>query len=59
METIFDSLVLCFSVAFRPDVLWFAFLGCVVGTLVGMLPGIGPLAGISILLPAKIGRAHV
>ena len=39
--------LLGFSVAFRPDVLLYAFLGCLVGTLVGMLPGIGPLAGIS------------
>ncbi len=54
MET-FDSLALGFSVAFRPDVLFYAFLGCLVGTLVGMLPGIGPLAGISILLPVTFG----
>src|SRR5712672_492449 len=47
--------MLGFSVALRPDVLWYAFLGCLVGTLVGMLPGIGPLAGISILLPATFG----
>ena len=55
MEATFDSLMLGFSVAFRPDVLWYAFLGCLVGTLVGMLPGIGPLAGISILLPVTFG----
>ena len=35
--------------------LLYAFLGCLVGTLVGMLPGIGPLAGISILLPVTFG----
>ncbi|HUQ73816.1 MAG TPA: tripartite tricarboxylate transporter permease [Burkholderiales bacterium] len=35
--------------------LWYAFIGCLVGTLVGMLPGIGPLAGISILLPLTYG----
>ena len=35
--------------------LWYAFLGCLVGTLVGVLPGIGPLAGISILLPVTFG----
>ena len=35
--------------------LWYAFLGCLVGTLVGVLPGIGPLAGISILLPITFG----
>jgi putative tricarboxylic transport membrane protein len=55
VEATFDSLWLGFSVAFRPDVLWYAFLGCLVGTLVGMLPGIGPLAGISILLPITFG----
>ena len=55
MESILDSLALGFSVAFRPDVLLYAFLGCLVGTLVGMLPGIGPLAGISILLPVTFG----
>jgi putative tricarboxylic transport membrane protein len=51
----FDSLLLGFSVALRPEVLWYAFLGCLVGTLVGMLPGVGPLAGISILLPLTFG----
>src|SRR5882757_6193323 len=55
VESTIDSLLLGFSVAFRPDVLLYAFLGCVVGTLVGMLPGIGPLAGISILLPVTFG----
>jgi putative tricarboxylic transport membrane protein len=54
LET-FDSLLLGFSVALRPEVLWYAFLGCLVGTLVGMLPGVGPLAGISILLPLTFG----
>ena len=55
MEATLDSILLGFSVAFRPDVLLYAFLGCVIGTLVGMLPGIGPLAGISILLPVTFG----
>jgi putative tricarboxylic transport membrane protein len=50
-----DSLLLGFSVALQPDVLWYAFLGCLVGTIVGVLPGIGPLTGISILLPATFG----
>src|SRR6185503_3430755 len=55
VESTIDSLLLGFSVAFQPGVLLYAFLGCVVGTLVGMLPGIGPLAGISILLPVTFG----
>src|SRR5438477_7131126 len=50
-----ESLGLGFSVALQPAVLWYAFLGCLVGTLVGVLPGIGPLAGISLLLPATFG----
>jgi putative tricarboxylic transport membrane protein len=55
VETTIDSLLLGFSVALQPGVLWYAVLGCIVGTLVGVLPGIGPLAGISILLPVTYG----
>jgi putative tricarboxylic transport membrane protein len=55
VESTIDSLLLGFSVATRPDILLYAFLGCLVGTLVGMLPGIGPLTGISILLPVTYG----
>src|SRR5436309_4475671 len=54
METL-DSLLLGFKVALEPGVLGYAFLGCLVGTIVGVLPGIGPLSGISILLPATFG----
>lgn len=54
MDT-WHSLLLGFSVAFQPDILWYAFLGCLVGTLVGVLPGIGPLSGMSILLPVTFG----
>ena len=55
METTLHSLYLGFSVALQPANAWYAFLGCLVGTLVGVLPGIGPLAGISILLPVTFG----
>src|SRR5262249_56974532 len=34
-----------------PHLAWCAF-GAVAGTLVGLLPGIGPLAAIALLLPA-------
>ena len=54
MESTIDNLMLGFSVALQP-VLLYAFLGCVIGTLVGMLPGLGPLAGISMLLPVTFG----
>jgi putative tricarboxylic transport membrane protein len=55
VETTLLSLAHGFAVAFQPDNLWYAFLGCLVGTLVGVLPGIGPLSGISILLPVTFG----
>lgn len=55
MTEVFQNLGLGFAVALSPEVLMFAVIGCVVGTLVGMLPGVGPLAGISLLLPATFG----
>jgi TctA family transporter len=54
VETL-HNLALGFSVALQPSVLAYAVLGCMVGTIVGMLPGLGPLAGISLLLPATFG----
>ena len=55
MDTVLHSLYLGFSVALEGHNAWYAFLGCLVGTLVGVLPGIGPLTGISILLPVTFG----
>ena len=55
MEDTLLSLAHGFGIAFQPDNLWYAFVGCLVGTLVGVLPGIGPLSGISILLPVTFG----
>src|SRR5664279_3719424 len=40
-----------FAVAIRPDNLLFCFIGCLWGTIVGVLPGLGPLAGLTLLLP--------
>lgn len=40
-----------FGVALTPLNLALAFLGCVVGTAIGVLPGIGPLNAIALLLP--------
>src|SRR6187401_923000 len=55
MEGVVANLLLGFSVALTPSILAYAFAGCVIGTLVGMMPGLGPLAGISLLLPATFG----
>ena len=40
-----------FGVALQPINLILAFSGVFIGTLVGMLPGIGPINGIAILIP--------
>ncbi|MFZ9414080.1 MAG: tripartite tricarboxylate transporter permease, partial [Alphaproteobacteria bacterium] len=50
METL-ASLAAGFAVALSPANLAFALIGSMVGTAVGVLPGIGPIAGIAILLP--------
>lgn len=40
-----------FQVALQPGNLLFCFVGVLIGTLVGVLPGLGPVATISLLLP--------
>ena len=55
MTETLQNLYVGFSVALTPNVLIYAFVGCVIGTLVGVLPGVGPLAGISLLLPVSFG----
>jgi TctA family transporter len=48
---LFHNLVLGFSTAAQPANLRYAFFGCLLGTLIGVLPGLGPLATIAMLLP--------
>lgn len=40
-----------FEVALVPQNLMIALIGCFVGTIVGLLPGLGPINGVAILLP--------
>ena len=47
-----NNLSLGFGVAFTFQNLAYAFIGCLLGTLIGVLPGIGPVATIAMLLPA-------
>ncbi len=44
-----------FSVVFTPTNLLFCFLGVILGQAIGALPGIGPSAGIAILMPLTFG----
>jgi len=48
---VFQGLLNGFSIVMTPVNLFFAFLGCLLGTAVGVLPGLGPAATISLLLP--------
>ena len=65
METLFSNLGVGFAAVMAlqnvsllglsvpiPMNLIYAFLGCVIGTLIGVLPGLGPVATIAMLLPA-------
>lgn len=45
------NLALGFSTALSPENILYCFVGVLLGTLVGVLPGIGPTGAIAILLP--------
>ncbi len=40
-----------FATALQPANLFFAFIGCFLGTLVGVIPGLGPATAIAMLIP--------
>ena len=54
MET-FQQLMMGFHIAITPINLLLCFLGALAGTIIGALPGIGPSAGLAILLPLTFG----
>jgi TctA family transporter len=56
---LFTNLAQGFEVAFTVQNLMYAFVGCLLGTLIGVLPGIGPLATIAMLLPATYSLPSV
>jgi putative tricarboxylic transport membrane protein len=47
-----SNLYLGFGVALTMQNIMYCFIGVILGTLIGVLPGIGPIATISMLLPA-------
>jgi putative tricarboxylic transport membrane protein len=57
MEALFSNLWLGFGVALTVQNLSFALLGALIGTAIGVLPGIGPTATISLLLPITFGMS--
>src|SRR5665647_2289199 len=52
---ILDYLSAGFSVALAPENLLFCLIGVTLGTLIGVLPGLGPTAGMAILIPISSG----
>ncbi len=56
---ILHNVLFGFSVSLAPANLMACFLGAVLGTLVGVLPGLGPIGAISILLPITLKMSPV
>ncbi|MCC7426281.1 MAG: tripartite tricarboxylate transporter permease [Alphaproteobacteria bacterium] len=59
MESSIGLLLGGLATALEPGNLLFALIGCVLGTLVGVLPGLGPVAATAMLLPVTVGMAPV
>lgn len=46
-----DNIILGFSVVFSVEAISLLFLGCLLGTIIGVLPGLGTVATLAILFP--------
>jgi putative tricarboxylic transport membrane protein len=55
MGEILSGLSTGFAVALDPFNLMLVLVGCFLGTLIGALPGLGPINGVAILLPIAYG----
>src|SRR3970040_2841521 len=44
-----------FSVGLQPGNIWYTLMGCFLAPIIGVLPGIGPSAGIALLIPVTYG----
>ncbi|WP_313611265.1 tripartite tricarboxylate transporter permease, partial [Rhizobium sp.] len=51
MTDLLANIVLGFGVAVTPVNLFYCLLGVTLGTMIGILPGIGPSATVALLLP--------
>lgn len=54
-SSLFTDMGTGFSVALAPENLMFGLLGVLIGTAVGVLPGLGPSVAIALLLPLTFG----
>jgi putative tricarboxylic transport membrane protein len=55
VSDLFQHLALGFGVALAPMNLLYCFVGVVVGTAIGVLPGIGPVTTVAMLVPLTFG----
>ena len=51
LDAVFSNLTLGFSVALSLKNLFWCFMGALIGTAIGVLPGVGPVATMALLLP--------
>lgn len=52
---VLDNIFFGFQVALEPTNIFFCAIGVFLGTLIGVLPGIGPAGAIALLLPSTFG----
>lgn len=50
-----DGLLIGLSTALTPTNILMVFLGCLAGTFIGMLPGLGPISAIALMIPITYG----
>lgn len=51
----FDGIIQGFQVAFSWEAIIFVFIGVLLGTIIGMIPGLGPITAIAIMIPVTYG----
>jgi putative tricarboxylic transport membrane protein len=56
---VLDNLVLGFSTALSVENLLWCFIGVFVGTVIGVLPGLGSTTGVAVLMPLTLGLEPV
>ena len=54
MDT-FESILYGFQVALTWQNIMFVFIGVLAGTIIGMLPGLGPISAIAVMIPLSYG----
>ena len=55
MDSVVSNLMLGLDVALTPVNIMWVFIGGLLGTVIGMLPGLGPATGVAVLIPVTYG----